>query len=168
MENAEWFLLYAKPHQESVAQTNLVRQGYDTYLPLICERRYLRGRWRRVVEPMFPRYLFIRLDSTRDNWAPIRSTLGVNGLVRFGVEPARVPDSLISDLRGRTAADGIFHPASREWTKGERVRIVDGPLAGYEAAFEARSGTERVKVLMELVGQYTVVELNEHQLARAV
>lgn len=168
MDSAEWFLLYAKPRQEAVAQTHLDRQGYQTYLPLISERRFIRGRWRRIVEPMFSRYLFIRLDASRDNWAPIRSTVGVSGLVRFGTSPARVPISLVRELQSRAESDGVFRPRDHQWVKGERVQIVDGPLAGYEAAYEARTGAERVKVLMDVVGHYTVVELSEHQLARAV
>src|SRR5215210_7146750 len=91
-----WYLVYAKPRQESVAQTNLVRQGYETYLPLVRQTVKRQGRRVTVVGPMFPRYLFIRLDTQSDNWAPIRSTLGVVSLVRFGQQAPQVPDALVA------------------------------------------------------------------------
>ena len=95
-----WYLLYSKPRQEGVAVENLKRQGYETYLPLIRTRRRRQGQYVSLVEPMFPRYLFIHLSDQTDNWGPIRSTLGVSGLVRFGDLPAQVPGRLRGDLPG--------------------------------------------------------------------
>ena len=69
-----WYLLYSKPRQEGVAVENLKRQGYETYLPLVRTRRRRQGQYVSLVEPMFPRYLFIHLSDQTDNWGPIRST----------------------------------------------------------------------------------------------
>ena len=81
-----WYLLYAKPRQEKIAVENLQRQNYAVYFPQVSMWRTRRGVRQKVVEPLFPRYLFIHLDSHTDNWAPIRSTLGVMSLVRFRSE----------------------------------------------------------------------------------
>ena len=81
-----WYAVQAKPRQENTAEENLRRQGFDTYLPKIQLRRRRRDKWTKVVEPLFPRYLFIHLEPGVDNWAPLRSTLGVSTVVRFGVE----------------------------------------------------------------------------------
>ena len=81
-----WYLIHTKPRQEHIALTNLERQGYTCYLPLLRVEKIRRRKAEVVSEPMFARYLFVRL-STSDNapsWAPIRSTLGVSQLVRFG------------------------------------------------------------------------------------
>ena len=90
-----WYLIYSKPQQERIARENLERQGYPSYLPLIRNRRRRQGRYISIIDPMFPRYLFVYLDDETDNWGPIRSTIGVTNLVRFGIWAARVPDSLI-------------------------------------------------------------------------
>lgn len=149
-----WYLVYAKPRQEQVARENLERQGYETYLPLI--RKLTRRAGRRVVSigPMFPRYLFIRLDEHTDNWGPIRSTLGVASLVRFGQLPARVPEGLVAALRSREDEQGFQpSPASDELRPGARVRVLEGSLAGYEGVFVARNGRERVVLLLEIMGK---------------
>ncbi len=79
-----WYLIYAKPRMEPVAEEHLTRQGYGVYLPRVRATHRLRGRYRERVDPLFPRYLFIHLDQCNDNWGPIRSTQGVAGMVRPG------------------------------------------------------------------------------------
>ena len=79
-----------------------MRQGFHVYLPRIQVRRHRRGQWIDAVESLFPRYLFIRIDPHRSNIAPVRSTRGVVGLVRFGGQPAVVPDEVIdAPARGK-------------------------------------------------------------------
>ena len=91
-----WYLVHAKPRQEDTALANLARQGFEAFLPRMRRQVRHAGRWRERVEALFPRYLFVSLDPETHDWAPIRSTVGVSSLVRFGDEPARVPP----DLRG--------------------------------------------------------------------
>jgi len=150
-----WYLVYAKPRQESVAQTQLARQGYETYLPRVCQYSKRGGRRIAAIGPMFPRYLFIHLDSRFDNWAPIRSTLGVVSLVRFGQHAAQVPDKLVTLLRGREDEQGIQILPTEEYRPGTRVRIAEGSFAGYEGVLLARGGRERVVLLLEILGKFT-------------
>lgn len=157
-----WYLVYTKPKKESVAHENLVRQGYHTYLPRLQAQRRRNGRYRSVVEPMFPRYLFIHLDTVWDNWGPIRSTLGVAQIVRFGDAPARVPDDLVAFLKSREDDDGVQCLPTKRFAPGERVQAVDGPMAGYEGIFERELPNERVVVLYDIVGKHTRVVMSQH------
>lgn len=152
---ARWYLLYTKPRAETVARTNLERQGYGVYLPLVRQPRKRLGRRVSVIGPLFPRYLFIRLDTETDNWAPIRSTLGVVSVVRFGQLPAAVPDPLIADLRRREDEEGVQVLPAERYERGARVRITSGSLTGYEAIFLGRTGKDRVQVLLEVLGRHT-------------
>jgi len=147
-----WYLIYTKPRQEHVALENLSRQHYTTYLPLLRSRQRRRGASVTTVGPMFPRYLFIYLDDQRDDWGPIRSTVGVAKLVRFGVDAARVPADFVDTLRQRAGADGIHTAPERVLRLGDSVRICEGVMAGYEAVFQARSSRERVVLLLEVAG----------------
>jgi transcriptional antiterminator RfaH len=156
-----WYLAYCKARQEATAATNLARQGYEIYLPLLRRRVRRQRQFVNVVGPMFPRYLFIHLDDQTDNWKPIRSTIGVSRLVRFGDLPAQVPDVLIDALRQREGADGVHEADTSRLMRGDRVRIVDGALAGYEAIFEARTSRERVALLLDIAGRPVPVQLRE-------
>ena len=155
-----WYLVYSKPQQERLALENLERQGYQSYLPLVRNRRRRNGRYTSLIEPMFPRYLFVNLSDQTDNWSPIRSTIGVANLVRFGMHAARVPDSLIEAMRTRDE-DGVQTLAPPELNPGDRVRIVEGVMAGYEAIFQAKTGKERVVLLLQLAQDRTArVQVN--------
>ena len=91
--------MQTKPRQEPIAEENLQRQGYDTYLPRIRLRKRKRNKWVDAVEPLFPRYLFIQVDPDQHSLAPVRSTLGVAKLVRFGQLLRPVPESVIDYIR---------------------------------------------------------------------
>ena len=148
-----WYLVYCKPRQETIARENLARQGYETYLPFMREARRRQGRRISVIAPMFPRYLFIHLSSQTDNWSPIRSTLGVVSIVRFGRAAAAVPDDLITALRSREDSQGLQSLPVEEYKPGSRVRITEGSFAGYEGIFQVSSSRDRVTVLLDILGR---------------
>ena len=159
-----WYLIHTKPRQEKCALDNLHRQGYQCYLPTLPAEKLRQGLLTVADEPLFPRYIFIHLDAQSDNWAPIRSTLGVTSLVRFGYEPARVPDALVEFLRSRQNADGLHLWAQPALKVGAPARVVSGPLAGYEGILLAKTGRERVVILMDLVGGQVRASLHPDQL----
>jgi transcriptional antiterminator RfaH len=156
-----WYLVHSKPRQEYLAQENLERQGYGTYLPVTSVRRRKDGKTVSEVGPMFPRYLFIHLSEKTDDWGPIRSTLGVANLVRFGQTPTRVPNQLISKIKQREDAEGICVLPERAYKKGDSVRIVEGPFEGYEAIFQSKNTRNRVTLLLELLQNSINIELDQ-------
>lgn len=146
-----WFLVHTKPRQEDVALQNLERQGFCCYLPRLQVEKVLRQRAQVVSEPMFPRYLFVQLDTSLNgpSWSPIRSTLGVSRLVRFGLQPAQVDDALIELLRSRESSlsTQVLFQA------GEAVTITSGPFAGIDAVFQARDPEQRSLILLEILSK---------------
>jgi transcriptional antiterminator RfaH len=141
-----WYLVQSKPRNEMRALENLVRQGYETYLPLMEVERLQRGKLLKKMEPLFPRYLFLHLEEGNDNWGPIRSTMGVAGLVRFGQAYAVVSDDVLEAVRVRTqdVKKALFTP-------GDSIRVVSGPLLGLEGVFDITDGEQRSFVLLELM-----------------
>mgnify|MGYP006289734755 CR=1 FL=1 len=148
-----WYVVQTKPRQEFTAAEHLDRQSLAVYLPTLRGSRRRGTRWAASTEPLFPGYLFVRIDPTVTNVAPIRSTRGVIRLVTFGNELRPVPESLIDDLR--LAQPDTQHPIDpiSLLHSGDRVRLIAGPLAGLTAIFEARTGMERVAVLLDLLGR---------------
>ncbi len=154
-----WHLVHTKPRQELTAVENLQRQGYTVYLPMLNRRKYKSGKQIDTYGPLFPRYLFIHLTAGLDDWGPIRSTIGVSELVRFGSEPIQVPDDLITSIRAREGEDGYHHETAPKLTHGDKIHITDGPFSGYEAIFQAQRSEERVLILLDVVGKATKTEV---------
>ena len=163
-QTRSWYLVVTKPQCEFKAQENLLRQNYETYLPLIQTSRRRNGRSINRTEAFFPRYLFIHLDKETDNWAPIRSTIGVAGLVRFGGLPAVVPQNMILDLKNNENEFGLQSTDKKVLKQGDKVEIIDGPFEGYQAIYQKMKNTERVSVLLDIVGKNTQVTLSVHEL----
>jgi len=148
-----WYLVHTKPRQEKCALGNLQRQGYVTYLPMLSAERLRQGVLTVIDEPLFPRYLFIRLDTglSAKGWGPIRFTKGVSRLVSFGNEPAKIDDRLVHLLHSQENTRQT--EPQRLFTKGERAMIVDGAFAGLEAIYQMADGEGRVMVLVELISK---------------
>ncbi|MEX0734707.1 MAG: transcription termination/antitermination NusG family protein [Steroidobacteraceae bacterium] len=150
-----WYLVRTKPNAEATARVNLDRQGYEVYFPRLAQSLPSRGRWLERVVPLFPGYLFLRLDEGRQPLAPVRSTLGVSCAVRFGPCYAIVPDDVIRELRARANPETGMHrlklPA--RLAPGARVRILAGPFDGLEGIFQRESGSDRAIVLLTVLGQ---------------
>ena len=163
-----WYAVCCKPRQEAVAEANLVRQDFHVYLPRIRIRRRRRGQWIDAVEVLFPRYLFIRIDPLRCSTAPVRSTRGVAGLVRFGGQPAVVPDEVIDALlQCEDPTSGLHQDNRPRFRTGDRIKLVEGPFAGMEAVFAEQDGEKRVIVLLELLGKTNKVRVARDWVARA-
>lgn len=163
-----WYALLTKPRQEQLALQNLQRQAFNGYLPLCRERRLVRGGYRWLSAPLFPRYLFVRLDLSTENTAPIRSTLGCCGLVRFGERTPHIPDVFVETLRAKSEPDGCIPLTSSQWQTGQRVQLAEGPFAGVEAIYQAPSGVDRALVLLKWLGQMRPVVVPESVLAPAM
>ncbi len=159
-----WYLVHTKPRMEKQAEENLNRQGYETYLPMAKSRRRRNNRYIKIVEAFFPRYLFIYLSTKTDNWAPIRSTLGVSRLIQFGGIPAIAPAELIELLKNNEDELGFHEIEKKEIKSGDRVEIIGGPFAGYQGIYNKKKSTERVTILLNIIGKQSEVTISEHDL----
>jgi transcriptional antiterminator RfaH len=149
----QWYVVHSQANAENRALTNLARQGYDTWLPLYRKTRRHARRIETVLRPLFPRYLFVRVDLQAEVWRPILSTMGVSDLVSGADGPLPVGDAVIDALKMQASEDGHFDLRPSAFKSGERVRIRVGPLADLEGIFQLESDAERVMVLLKLMGR---------------
>ncbi len=163
-----WYAVHTKPRQEQTAAEHLSRQQLEVYLPRLSASRRRRGKWVDVVECLFPRYLFVHLDTAVESTAMVRSTRGVSDLVRFGDRLLHLRDDVIARLRSREeAASGLHRAGGGLFQPGDRVRAVRGPFTDLEGIFLAEKAEERVVILMRLLNRDTAVTLSRDDLAAA-
>jgi len=158
-----WLLAYTKPRQERVAEEHLRRQGYEVLCPQIRIQKLRNRRWTWVEEPLFPRYLFVGVGEGV-SWAPVRSTVGVASLVRFGGQIAPVPEALVETLRTSAAEPQHHRPI---YQQGQKVRIVAGPFATLEGVFDMAEGESRATVLLDLLGRQSRVRVGVGEIVNA-
>ena len=86
-----WYLIKTKPRQETIAKQNLKNQDYEVFCPVSNINNRL--------TVLFPGYLFVQLNKKTQNWSPINSTKGVSHFVKFGLNFAKVPTSVIEFIK---------------------------------------------------------------------
>ncbi len=146
-----WFLAQLKPNCWNVAERNLKRQGFKTFLPMAEETRQRNGRFVTAMRPVFPGYMFVGFEPARGLWRTVNSTYGITRLVSFGNAPAPVPAELVAQLRSRCDQSGKMLPQS-DLKPGDQVRLTSGPFANFVAEIESIEPDRRVWVLMEIMG----------------
>jgi transcriptional antiterminator RfaH len=159
-----WYLIHTKPRQEALALTNLSRQGFECYMPMLRLQKIRQRKTSLVAEPMFPRYLFIRLDTSGSgqSWSPIRSTLGVNQLVRFGGQPAKVDGQLIDLIRSREQGSH----AQPMFSAGDNVTVADGPFTGLEAIYQNTDAESRSMILLNILSKPVSMRIDSASLRK--
>lgn len=163
-----WFAVYTKPRQEHIAKANLVRQGFDCFLPMAINPYQRRSDAGPRIEPLFPRYLFLNAIPDQQSLGPVRSTRGVSNLVRFGIQLVQVRDDIIGAIRKRLDPDsGHVKLEPVAVGPGDRVRVFDGPFAGIEGIFRQRKGRDRALLLLQILGTESTLEVDALLLQRA-
>jgi len=161
-----WFAVVTKPRSEAIAHEHLLRQGFDCLLPRLRRVRRGAGGLKARIECLFPNYLFLRADTQFTSLAPVRSTRGARGVVRFGGVPAEVPEIVIESIRQRIdGEDGFVRLEAPQLNPGQRVRLTGGPLSGLEGLFLLNEGGERVRLLLQLLGTTREIVVPREQLA---
>ncbi len=160
MGTTAWYVLHSKPRKEQQLDTYLRSQDFETFYPTLRVQP-VNPRASKV-RPYFPRYLFVRADLDAVGTSALQWVPGAIGLVEVGGVPATISEAMIYQIRRQVeaidAAGGLTFTGLQP---GDPVRITHGPLAGYEALFDTRlSGTERVQVLLQMLGRQVKVQVN--------
>lgn len=149
-----WLLAQLKPNCGEIAERNLMRQGFTTFLPLERKTRRSRGRLKSVKSPYFPGYLFVGVDAKSLPWRAINSTYGISRLVSFGLQPAPVPKNIMDELLGYCGPDGCIEDLT-PISEGDEVQVRDGPLASFTGKIEKLAPNERAWLLIDIMGKAT-------------
>jgi transcriptional antiterminator RfaH len=163
-----WYVVQTHPHAEFKAAAHLIRQGFETYLPRYLKRRRHARRIEHVAAPLFPRYLFVAIDRTVQQWRCIHSTFGVARFVCNGDDPAWVPDSVVDELHMREDPQGFVGLATRpRFEHGDKVCVRDGVFSTCLGLFEEFTDGERVAILLDLLGRKVRVVIDEDSVVAA-
>lgn len=152
-----WYALRVRTSAEPRAKTALADKGYDVFLPTWLDCRRYSDRIRKIQAPLFPGYLFCRLDLLYR--LPVLTTPWVQSIVSFGGEPCPIGESEIAAIQRLVEASSSLTP----WPylrEGERVRVQFGPLVGIEGFVLSAGGKERLVLSVDLLQRSVAVEID--------
>jgi transcriptional antiterminator RfaH len=152
-----WYVVYSKPHKESSAKFHISAKGLEVFFP----RLYLPKSTKKThsVIPLFPNYLFVRLDIDSEEFGYVSWSPGVNRIVGFNGRPTPIDEEILRFLQSRSDAEGIIQ-AESNLRRGQEVRITEGPFTGLLGIIrEPPNAKGRVKVLLNILNRAAAVDL---------
>lgn len=154
-----WYCARTKPKNEHIAAACVDRLlELEVFHPRLRMERATRRGPVRVVEPVFPGYIFVRCTAA-DQLEEVRYVNGISSLVHFGVRTATVPDAVIADLKQCFEA-GEPLESRDELKPGEEVTVMDGAFLGFRGiVVRALPAVRRVQILLEFLGRMTMAEV---------
>lgn len=152
----QWHALYTFPKQEKKIERELSYNSIDCYLPLITQRRKWTDRIKKVELPLFPCYIFVRINKRQ-----VSDVLGIQGaarLVKFDGEPAVISQAEIDRIKLLLNADTDIDNEQAIIT-GATYRVNYGPFDGLEGTLIRKKGKCRLVVSVRMIGQAVSVEI---------
>ena len=152
-----WFALQVRSRREAFVADHLVGQGLECYLPLYKSTRRWSDRLKEVEQPLFPGYLFCRLNLS--NRGPVLMTPGVQQIVGFGRTPVPVEEKEVESIR-QVLSSGL---PSLPWPYlhlGDRVRVNYGSLVNLEGILVNFRGSNRVVLSVTLLQRSVALEID--------
>ena len=153
-----WYALKVRTRSEPVVVTVLRNRGYDPFAPTMAERRRYCDRMTVVETPVFPGYVFCRLDPRKK--VPVLSAPAVEYIVSFAGAPVIVPEDEIEAVRRAIEAGARPRPYL---AAGQRIRIEYGAPAGLEGILVRQGSEHRLVVSINLLQRSVSVEIDEDQ-----
>lgn len=162
----KWYVVTTKPKNEERAASNLRAGHIEVLAPKIRFKRYKDGKMTYIVEPMFPGYIFVKFHPV-DDFRLVKYTRGIKTIVNFNGRIIPLSDNLIEFIRNNLE-NGIATIQKREFQKGEKVIIQEGPFKGFSGIFEKElDGKERVAILLDGVDYCARMEIDRDLVASA-
>jgi transcription termination/antitermination protein NusG len=153
---APWFALRVRPNYEKPVAAALRGKGLQEFLPLVRTKRQWSDRVKVMDLPLFPGYLFCRLNL--EERMPVLTTPGFLYLVGVGKNPEPVDESEIAAIQS-VLRSGLTVTPWPSLMVGQKVRLMHGPLRGLEGVLTKIANQHRMFVSVTLLKRSISVEV---------
>jgi transcription antitermination factor NusG len=149
---SDFFVLHTNPQRESFVVEIL--EDLEPYCP-----RFKNAKGN--IRPLFPSYLFV---PSTPHWGPLLHTVGVRGLLMSGEHPAVIAGNVISHWKGKERGGLVQLPPPPRFSKGQRLTIIRGSLAGRGVIYDGMAARDRERVLIDMLGAQVTLTVSAEDL----
>ena len=158
----QWIAIRSKPRSEKIVSNELNKKGIESFLPLIKKRQQWSDRKKWVQFPLFPSYLFARIELKDSLY--IMNTHGVNTIVKFGDKVITVDDKVVNSIKLALEGGYELHPM-KYFIIGDQVEVIDGPMKGAKGIVKTKLKNEnRLIIKIDALQQAIAVHINSEYL----
>ena len=163
--NLNWYVIQTKPANEHRVEAHLSNQEIAVFLPMLESFHYLNGKMIPKIKPMFPSYLFARLD-IHAAYYKVKWTRGVNKILGIGGDPIPVSEKVIQTLHQRMGENSVVR-LDDDLEEGSIVQFTSGPFKDLMGVFDKKmSDGGRVRILLSLIGVDASVQVSRRQIKK--
>ena len=156
-DNKKWIAVYTKPRHEKTVENELLKKGFEVYLPILKERRKWSDRKKWVEFPLFRSYIFVRTEIKNSLF--VLQTMGVVKVIKFGGEIAVIQDDSIRAIK--LMIEGGYMPEAIDYfVKGETVEVKNGPLKGLIGEVIRVDNSDRLLVRVDAIQHSVSVQID--------
>ena len=156
-DNKKWIAVYTKPRHEKTVENELLKKGFEVYLPILKERRKWSDRKKWVEFPLFRSYIFVRTEIKNSLF--VLQTMGVVKVIKFGGEIAVIQNDSIQAIK--LMIEGGYMPEAIDYfVKGETVEVKNGPLKGLIGEVIRVDNNDRLLVRVDAIQHSISVQID--------
>lgn len=159
-----WHVFYLRPRNERIASRLISNHGYEVFCPEVQKIKRWKNRQKKKVSlPLFPNYLFV-YTYPHELFA-IRSFSQVVNFVSFAGKPSIISEKEIHGIRIMLKV-GVAITVETQFSSGEHVRIVSGPLKGHEGILIRRRNKSRFGIRLKAINHAVFIDIGQSDLEK--
>jgi transcription antitermination factor NusG len=161
--NTKWYLIYTNPRSEKKVEAELLKRGYEVFLPMHKTLKQWSDRKKWVEEPLFKSYIFINTELEK-KYYDIKNVSGIVKFVIFEKNPAEVDPREIALVKLMLGDLGVGSALlatalAQTWEIGEEVEVIAGPLIGTKGKLIYKNGNKFLQIELETMQQTLLVRI---------
>ena len=173
-----WYIVHTYSGHEQKAKQGLLERARalgkeDAFDEILIPEEQVvevvKGAKRTSKRKFFPGYILVRMDLNDETWHIVRGTARITGFVGGGGnKPTPIADEEVARMTAQIKEGAVKPKPKIKFEEGENVRVVSGPFANFQGFVdEVRPDKEKVRVMVQVFGRATPVELDYTQLEKA-
>ncbi|MGS2738245.1 UpxY family transcription antiterminator [Sinomicrobium sp. M5D2P17] len=153
-----WYIFYTSPRAEKVVYNDLLAREYDAFLPVTRTMKVWKNRQKKLIEtPLFPSYIFVY--TIKSEIYEISRIPKIATCIRCGTSPSVISPNNINSIKKMLSLDGQEVSVETTFLEGEHVKIIHGPLAGYEGVLVMEKGKTRFGVQLKEINHTVFINV---------
>jgi len=162
LKEPKWYVFYTHPKAEKVVYRDLLKRGYDAFLPLRKEIHKWKNRQTKLVElPIFPNYIFVKAKLYE--LPDIKRLSKIVTYITIGNRPSTISSKELDTIKKASVLE-MNMTIENSFCEGESVKIVDGPLTGSEGIILNHKGKTRFGILLNDLKHTVLIDICGHHL----
>lgn len=152
-----WYVLYTAPRAEKIVEQELGIRGYEVFLPITKTLRVYKSRNKRMIDKvLFPSYIFVY---TQESYLhKICQVPKIMTFIHCGGKPSKIHFKCIDGIKQMLNLDQEIS-VDTNFTEGEEVSIINGPLAGYEGVLVKQKSKTRFGIQLKEINQTVFIDI---------